>query len=163
MTPKSLLRHKLATSTLNELATGEFRALIPEVEDLKPTKVERVVFCSGKVYYDLLEARRAAHRGDVAIVRIEQLYPFPAAEYEHEIARYANARDIVWCQEEPENQGAWWQIHHRLVAPLKTRHTLHYAGRAASASTAVGHHNVHITEQHVLVDAALKIERKEKA
>jgi len=163
MTPKSLLRHKLAASTLAELAVGEFRTLIPEVEDIKPAKVERVVFCSGKVYYDLLEARRAAHRGDVAIVRIEQLYPFPAAEYEAEIARYANARDVVWCQEEPENQGAWWQIHHRLIAPLKARHTLHYAGRDASASTAVGHHNVHVEEQHALVGAALKIDRKEKA
>ena len=165
MTPKSLLRHKLAVSSLDELARGRFQAIIPEVDDLKASKVERVVFCSGKVYYDLLEARRAANIDTVALVRVEQLYPFPRIEYEAQIAHYAYAREVVWCQEEPENQGAWYQIHHRLMAPLKPRHALVYAGRPASASTAAGHHATHVAEQKALVDAALthSVAKKEKA
>ena len=165
MTPKSLLRHKLAVSSLDELARGRFQAIIPEVDDLKTSKVERVVFCSGKVYYDLLEARRAANIDTVALVRVEQLYPFPRIEYEAQIAHYAYAREVVWCQEEPENQGAWYQIHHRLSAPLKPRHALVYAGRPPSASTAAGHHATHVSEQKALVDAALKhsVVKKEKA
>jgi 2-oxoglutarate dehydrogenase E1 component len=167
MTPKSLLRHKLAVSSLDELARGRFQAIIPEVESdaVKASKVERVVFCSGKVYYDLLEARRAANIDNVALVRVEQLYPFPRIEYEAQIAHYSYAREIVWCQEEPENQGAWYQIHHRLSAPLKPRHALVYAGRPPSASTAAGHHATHVAEQKALVDAALKhsVVKKEKA
>ena len=164
MTPKSLLRHKLAVSSLEELARGRFQAIIPEVDDLKAAKAERVVFCSGKVYYDLLEARRAANIETVALVRVEQLYPFPRIEYEAQIAHYAYAREVVWCQEEPENQGAWYQIHHRLMAPLKPRHALVYAGRPPSASTAAGHHATHVAEQKALVDAALKhsVVKKEK-
>jgi 2-oxoglutarate dehydrogenase E1 component len=129
--------------------------LIPEVDELKPAKVERVVFCAGKVYYDLLEARRAAQLDNVAVVRIEQLYPFPQAEYAEVLAGYANARDIVWCQEEPGNQGAWYQIRHRLQESLKARHELRYAGRSPSASTAAGYMQLHAQQQKALIQDAL--------
>ncbi|HSC47728.1 MAG TPA: 2-oxoglutarate dehydrogenase E1 component, partial [Gammaproteobacteria bacterium] len=155
MTPKSLLRHKLSVSSLDDLTGGRFQLLIPEVDELKPAKVERVVFCAGKVYYDLLEARRAAQLDDVAVVRIEQLYPFPQAEYAEVLTGYANARDIVWCQEEPGNQGAWYQIRHRLQESLKTRHELRYAGRSPSASTAAGYMQLHAQQQKALIQDAL--------
>ena len=155
MTPKSLLRHKLSVSALAELSDGKFQLLIPEVDDIKAAKVQRVVFCSGKVYYDLLEARRAAGVDDVAIVRIEQLYPFPQAEYAEAIASYPNANEIVWCQEEPGNQGAWYQIRHRLQEGLKPKHVLRYAGRAPSASTAAGYMQLHVQQQQALIQDAL--------
>ncbi len=155
MTPKSLLRHKLSVSALADLTHGRFHVVIPEIDPLRPPKVNRVVFCSGKVYFDLLEARRAGKIDDIAVVRIEQLYPFPHDEYAEIINFYANARDIVWCQEEPQNQGAWYEIRHRLQDPLKARHTLRYAGRAASASPAVGYAQLHQQQQHALVQDAL--------
>ncbi|MDE2197264.1 MAG: 2-oxoglutarate dehydrogenase E1 component [Gammaproteobacteria bacterium] len=155
MTPKSLLRHKLSVSALRDFTHGRFQVVIAESDDIKPAKVERVVFCAGKAYYDLLEARRAGKLDDVAIVRIEQLYPFPQVEYAQMIALYANARDIVWCQEEPQNQGAWYQIRHRLQEPLKARHTLRYAGRAASASPAAGYAQLHVQQQKALIQEAL--------
>ena len=155
MTPKSLLRHKLSVSTLADLTQGSFKLLIPETDDIKAAKVERVVFCAGKVYYDLVEARRAAQVDDVAIVRIEQLYPFPQSEYAEVINGYPNAREIVWCQEEPGNQGAWYQIRHRLQEPLKQKHMLSYAGRAPSASTAAGYMELHVQQQKQLIQDAL--------
>jgi 2-oxoglutarate dehydrogenase E1 component len=155
MTPKSLLRHKLSVSSLADLIGGRFQLLIPEVEDIKAAKVERMVFCSGKVYYDLLEARRAAAVDNVAIVRIEQLYPFPQTEYADTLAGYPNAHEIVWCQEEPGNQGAWYQIRHRLQEPLKQKHVLTYAGRAPSASTAAGYMQLHAQQQKALIQDAL--------
>src|SRR6185312_626323 len=155
MTPKSLLRHKLSVSVLADLSGGRFQLLIPEVEDIKAAKVERVVFCSGKVYYDLLEARRGAGVDNVAIVRIEQLYPFPQTEYAETLAGYPNARDIVWCQEEPGNQGAWYQIRHRLQEPLKQKHELRYAGRPHAASTAAGYMQLHVQQQKALIQNAL--------
>ncbi len=155
MTPKSLLRHKLAVSDLAELARGSFRTLIDEIDALDAEAARRVVFCSGKVYYDLLEQRRADGVRDVALVRLEQLYPFPADEYEAVLNRYPNAREVVWCQEEPQNQGAWYQIQHRLRERLPARAVLLYAGRAASASPAVGIFQVHVEQQHALVHAAL--------
>ena len=155
LTPKSLLRHKLSVSVLADLSDGKFQLLIPEAEDLKAAKVQRVVFCSGKVYYDLLEARRAAKVDDVAIVRIEQLYPFPQAEYAEVINGYPNAHDIVWCQEEPGNQGAWYQIRHRLQEPLRQKHVLSYAGRSPSASTAAGYMELHVQQQKALIQDAL--------
>ena len=157
MTPKSLLRHKLSVSALSDLSGGRFQLLIPEVEDIKAAKVERVVFCSGKVYYDLLEARRTAGVDNVAIVRIEQLYPFPQTEYAETLAGYPNARDVVWCQEEPGNQGAWYQIRHRLQEPLKQKHVLSYAGRAPSASTAAGYMQLHLQQQKALIQDALGV------
>jgi 2-oxoglutarate dehydrogenase E1 component len=155
MTPKSLLRHKLSVSTLDDLTQGGFKLLIPETDDIKAAKVERVVFCAGKVYYDLVEARRAAQVDNVAIVRIEQLYPFPQTEYSDVLNGYPNAREVVWCQEEPGNQGAWYQIRHRLQEPLKPKHLLSYAGRAPSASTAAGYMELHTQQQKELIQDAL--------
>jgi 2-oxoglutarate dehydrogenase E1 component len=155
MTPKSLLRHKLSVSALKDLTHGRFHPIIPEMDDIKAAKVERVVFCAGKVYYDLLEARRTASMEDVALVRIEQLYPFPQVEYAETLNSYSNARDIVWCQEEPLNQGAWYQIRHRLQEPLKSKHVLRYAGRSPSASTAAGYIQLHAQQQKSLIQDAL--------
>jgi 2-oxoglutarate dehydrogenase E1 component len=156
MTPKSLLRHKLAVSDLQELADGRFRSVIGEVDAIEPAKVRRVVFCSGKVYYDLLERRRAEGLEDVAIIRVEQLYPFPSDEYEAVLDSYANAREIVWCQEEPQNQGAWYQIRHRLQERLGSLHSLFYAGRAGAAAPAAGIYQLHAEQQQNLVNAALR-------
>ena len=123
MTPKSLLRHELSVSSLEDLTRGGFARVIAESDDLPAPGVRRVVFCSGKVYFDLLKARRKDGIRDVALVRIEQLYPFPTEDYEAVVARYPNAREVVWCQEEPQNQGAWYQIRHRLQEPLGQRRT----------------------------------------
>ena len=157
MTPKSLLRHKLSVSPFEDLIDGRFRRLIPEIDDLDADDVQRVVFCSGKVYYDLLEARRKQELANVAIVRIEQLYPFPTQAYSDTITRYGNAGHIVWCQEEPQNQGAWYQIRHRLQEPLGEQHTLYYAGRPGAAAPAAGMARIHIEQQKALVQAALGI------
>lgn len=154
MTPKSLLRHKLAVSSLDELAGGSFQHLIPDAQaDAK--KVGRVVVCSGKVYYDLLEEAHKRKLDDVAILRVEQLYPFPRKALAAELKRYAKATDVVWCQEEPQNQGAWYQIQHHLVHCLQPKQALHYAGRARSPAPAVGHFNDHVAEQQQLVADAL--------
>jgi 2-oxoglutarate dehydrogenase E1 component len=155
MTPKSLLRHKLSVSPLEDLSEGRFRRVIPEIEPLQRTDVSRVVFCSGKVYFDLLEARRARGLDNVAIIRLEQLYPFPVRRYAQFIDNYSEAREIVWCQEEPQNQGAWYQIRHRLQEPLTTRHQLLYAGRKGAAAPAAGYYQLHLQQQHNLVQAAL--------
>ena len=154
MTPKSLLRHKLAVSSLDELANGTFQHLIPDAE-ADPKKVKRVVACSGKVYYDLVEDARKRGAEDVAIVRVEQLYPFPREALAAELKRYSGARDVVWCQEEPQNQGAWYQIRHHLTACLQGKQALHYAGRARSPSPAAGHFADHVAEQTKLVADAL--------
>jgi len=155
MTPKSLLRHKLAVSTMDELAKGEFQHLIPDAAaDAK--KVKRVVVCGGKVYYDLLEEQQKQGLTDVAIVRIEQLYPFPRPQLAAELKRMTKATDVVWCQEEPQNQGAWYQIRHHLAACLQSGQTLHYAGRARSPSPAAGHLADHVAEQAALVADALR-------
>lgn len=155
MTPKSLLRHKLAVSSLEELANGHFQLVIPEVDDIKPEKARKVVLCSGKVYYDLLEKRRANNQNDIAIIRIEQLYPFPYEELQKELAKYKKTTDVVWCQEEPKNQGAWFITHHRLIDCLTKKQQLHYAGRPASASPAVGYAALHKKQQEQLVNDAL--------
>jgi 2-oxoglutarate dehydrogenase E1 component len=154
MTPKSLLRHKLAVSSLDELAQGEFQHLIPDAS-ANPKKVKRVVVCSGKVYYDLLEESQKQGLEDVALVRVEQLYPFPRQGLAEELKRYAAAKDVVWCQEEPQNQGAWYQIRHHLAACLAPKQALHYAGRARSPSPAAGHLADHVAEQTKLVADAL--------
>ncbi|MBV9343796.1 MAG: 2-oxoglutarate dehydrogenase E1 component [Gammaproteobacteria bacterium] len=156
MTPKSLLRHELSVSALEELTRGGFARVIGEADDLPPAQVRRVVFCSGKVYFDLLRARRKDVRHDVALVRIEQLYPFPAEEYQAVLSRYAAAREVVWCQEEPQNQGAWYQIRHRLQEPLLGKRTVLYAGRAPAAAPATGLGKIHELEQQTLVAAALQ-------
>jgi 2-oxoglutarate dehydrogenase E1 component len=155
MTPKSLLRHKLAVSTLDELAGGSFQLVIGEHRELAPRKVRRVVLCAGKVYYDLLEEADKRGLADVAIVRVEQLYPFPRPEVVAELEKYPAAKEVVWCQEEPMNQGAWFQIRHHLQACVGSKQSLSYAGRARSPAPAVGHLNDHIAEQAALVAQAL--------
>jgi 2-oxoglutarate dehydrogenase E1 component len=155
MTPKSLLRHRLAVNALEDLTEGRFQEIIGESDPHDPERIDRLVFCSGKVYYDLLEARRERKLDSVAIIRVEQLYPFPQAQYDQQVERYPNATNIVWCQEEPKNQGAWYQTLHHLERGLQSRHTLHYAGRDPSAAPAVGYHSVHVEQQQKLVNEAL--------
>ncbi|MGH8289185.1 MAG: 2-oxoglutarate dehydrogenase E1 component [Steroidobacteraceae bacterium] len=155
MTPKSLLRHELSVSSLEELSRGGFARVIGESDDLPANGVRRVVFCSGRVYFDLLKARRKDAIRDVALVRIEQLYPFPAEEYQTVLARYPNLREVVWCQEEPQNQGAWYQIRHRLQEPLGQRRAVLYSGRAPAAAPATGIGKIHGAEQQSLINAAL--------
>jgi 2-oxoglutarate dehydrogenase E1 component len=155
MTPKSLLRHKLAVSSLDELAKGSFQLVIGEHRELAAKKVKRVVLCSGKVYYDLLEEAEKRELKDVAIVRVEQLYPFPRTEVSAELDKYPSAKEVIWCQEEPMNQGAWFQIRHHLQACTGSKHSLSYAGRARSPAPAAGHLNTHNAEQAALVEQAL--------
>ncbi|MDD3762600.1 MAG: 2-oxoglutarate dehydrogenase E1 component [Nevskiales bacterium] len=155
MTPKSLLRHPMSTSSLDDLTKRGFQPVIQELEALDAKKVKRIVFCSGKVYYDLLQTRQKDKIEDVALVRIEQLYPFPREGYEAALDAFPKATDVVWCQEEPENQGAWYQIKHRLAAYLKPQHRLLYATRKGSATTAVGYLKVHHMQQEAVVREAL--------
>src|SRR5712672_2963282 len=156
MTPKSLLRHPLSVSRLEELSTGGFYSVIDDIDDLKASAVTRVVLCSGKVYFDLLKARREVKADSVAIVRLEQLYPFPSDEYEAILRKYSNAHEIVWCQEEPQNQGSWYQIRHRLQSKLGPLDELLYAGRAGAAAPATGISTLHEQQQKNLVTAALQ-------
>ncbi|QPR27860.1 2-oxoglutarate dehydrogenase E1 component [Edwardsiella hoshinae] len=158
MSPKSLLRHPLAVSSLEALAQGSFQPAIGEIDALDPQQVKRVVMCSGKVYYDLLEQRRKNGQENVAIVRIEQLYPFPHQAVQAVLAAYTQARDFVWCQEEPLNQGAWYCSQHNLREVIPFGAVLRYAGRPASASPAVGYLSVHREQQQALVDDALHVE-----
>ncbi|MFD0667286.1 2-oxoglutarate dehydrogenase E1 component [Ramlibacter sp. MAHUQ-53] len=154
MTPKSLLRNKDATSPLSEFTKGSFQTVIPENKELKADKVKRVIACSGKVYYDLVKKREEKGADDVAIIRIEQLYPFPHKAFAAELKKYPNATDIVWCQDEPQNQGAWFFIQHNIHENMLDGQKLGYAGRAASASPAVGYSHLHQEQQKALVDAA---------
>ncbi len=155
MSPKSLLRHKLAISTLEDLTDGEFYPVIGEQDAIDPDSVSRLVFCAGKVYYDLLEARRENNLKNVAIARIEQLYPFPVTLFKAEVAKYPNLKEFAWCQEEPQNQGAWYQTKHHLFDNLKSHIIVSYAGRDASASPAVGNFQAHIEQQKAVVHSAL--------
>ncbi len=156
MTPKSLLRHPLAVSTLEELAHGRFQPVIPELDPIDPAGVKRLVLCSGKVYYDLLRTRREAEQHDVAIVRMEQLYPFPKAELEAVYASYPEA-EIVWCQEEPKNMGGWPQLLHWFLEHLPADRLPRYVGRPAAASPATGSHHKHVQQQEALVSEALSV------
>ena len=158
MSPKSLLRHPLAVSSLEELSTGIFHNVIGEVDKLDASAVERVVFCSGKVYYELLEQRRKNELNNIAIVRIEQLYPFPEKELQDVLAEYQHVKQFVWCQEEPQNQGAWYCSQHNFRAAIPDGTYLTYAGRKASAAPAVGYMSVHVKEQQTLVTEALTID-----
>jgi len=155
MSPKSLLRHKLAVSTLEDLTNGHFQPVIGEQDDMNPKKVTRFILCAGKVYYDLLEARRRDDLKHVAIARIEQLYPFPDELFKVEIAKYPHLEDFIWCQEEPKNQGAWYQSKHHFTDNLQTHISVTYAGREASAAPAVGKFHVHIEQQKAVVQSAL--------
>ncbi len=155
MTPKSLLRHKLAVSSLSDLTSGAFYTVIPEIDVLDSDKITRVVLCCGKVYYDLLQKRRDAGLHHVAIIRIEQLYPFPKKALIRELAKYAGAKHVIWCQEEPQNQGVWFSSRHNIQDCLHSEQTLHYAGRGFAAAPAVGSLYLHAEQQQELVEQAL--------
>jgi 2-oxoglutarate dehydrogenase E1 component len=155
-TPKSLLRHPRCVSSLQELAEGRFEPMIDD-RGADPARVGRVVLCAGKVYFDLLKAREDLRRDDAALVRVERLYPFPAAEVQAALGRFAPQAEVVWCQEEPRNMGAWRFVRERFLDGdvYASGRTLHYAGRAASAAPASGSHRVYIAEQDALVKEAL--------
>src|SRR5690554_1495085 len=154
-TPKSLLRNKDATSPLTDLADGQFELVIGEQDaNIDPAAVNRVLVCSGKVYYDLVHARTEAGRSDIAILRIEQLYPFAHKAFQAELQKYSNAKEIVWVQDEPQNQGPWFYIQHHLYENMSEGQKLGYAGRAASASPAVGYLAKHVEQQRALLDQA---------
>ncbi|GAB4170396.1 MAG: 2-oxoglutarate dehydrogenase E1 component [Wenzhouxiangellaceae bacterium] len=159
MTPKSLLRHPESVSTLEDLAGGRFQLVIDDPAAPDPARVQRLVLCAGKVYFDLAKARGESEVDGVAIVRIEQLYPFPREELGAILERYPNAKQVIWCQEEPMNQGAWFQIRHHLQACTGDDRALDFAGRPASASPAVGYYQVHLEQQQRLVNEALGIEQ----
>jgi 2-oxoglutarate dehydrogenase E1 component len=155
MSPKSLLRHKLAVSTLEDLTEGHFLPVIGEQDDINPKKVTRLVMCAGKVYYDLLETRRLEGLKHVAIARIEQLYPFPDELFRAEVGRYPLLKEFIWCQEEPKNQGAWYQSNHHFRDNIDIKIGVTYVGRDASAAPAVGNFRVHIEQQKAVVQSAL--------
>jgi 2-oxoglutarate dehydrogenase E1 component len=161
MSPKSLLRHRQAISQLEELTEGQFQTVIGEGEEIDPSGVKRLVLCSGKVYYDLLELRNKHELMDLAIVRMEQMYPFPSNGLRAAIAPYSNLTTAVWCQEEPQNQGCWYSSQHhmkRVISELYPDVYLEYAGRNASAAPAAGYLALHIAQQNQLLDDALGIQ-----
>jgi len=154
MSPKSLLRHKEAVSSLEELADGTFHSVIGEVEKVDAKKVRRAILCSGKVYYELAAYRRERKIDDVAIIRFEQLYPFPHDDFKAAIAPYRNVKEVIWCQEEPQNQGAWYRLRAYFRADMPEGAVLAYAGRPVSASPAVGYMSKHNAQQKQLVEDA---------
>ena len=163
MSPKWLLRHKLATSSLEELANGSFQNIIGDY-GCDPEKTQRLVLCSGKVYYHLLEEATAKGVENIALVRIEQLYPFPDQELLDALSYYPNLEEVVWCQEEPVNQGVWYSSQHHLksvLAQYSKKHLknvhLSYAGREASAAPAAGYMSTHLEEQQTFINNALDI------
>ncbi len=159
MSPKSLLRHKESTSTLDELADGSFQVIIDETDGFKPEAIRKLILCSGKVYYELRQARRARGITDIAIVRLEQLYPFPHDEFERCVLQYSNLQSLVWCQEEPMNQGAWYSSQHHFRRVLNKHFPnilLEYVGREASAAAAAGYAALHEQQQQKFINEALK-------
>jgi 2-oxoglutarate dehydrogenase E1 component len=155
MTPKSLLRNKDAGSPLSDLAKGSFQTVIPEVDEtIDAKKVKRIVACSGKVYYDLVNARKERGQTDTAIIRVEQLYPFPHKAFAAALKQFPNFNELVWAQDEPQNQGAWLQIQHNIFENLSEGQKLAYAGRPASASPAVGYYDKHYAQQKALIETA---------
>jgi 2-oxoglutarate dehydrogenase E1 component len=157
--PKSLLRHKESVSPLEEFATDKFKPVNEDWEskDINPDNVKRVVFCSGKVYYDLRAERKARNLGDLPLVRIAQLYPFAHEDFQAQIERYKKATEIIWCQEEPRNQGAWHRIQHYLLRHMLPHQKLIYAGRDSSSSPAPGYKSLHDRQQKELVELALSV------
>jgi 2-oxoglutarate dehydrogenase E1 component len=160
MTPKSLLRSKAATSVLEVLSEGNFQRVIGDRGPGDAEEIQRVVFCAGKIYYELAEKRDSENIRSVAVMRAEQLYPFPERELRGFVNEFPNATEVVWCQEEPQNQGAWYQIRHHLQACISDQHELKYVGRPHSASPAVGSYKVHLEEQRQLVEEAILPTRK---
>ena len=156
MTPKSLLRHKESASSLDELAKGCFQPVIPETEQLDPVKVRRIIACSGKIFYEIMAYRREHEIDNMAIIRIEQLYPFPHDDFQTEINRYKKAKEVIWCQEEPGNQGAWHRIQHYLLRHLRPDQELGYALRPSSAAPAAGYLAKHKFKQNEVIEAAFR-------
>jgi 2-oxoglutarate dehydrogenase E1 component len=155
LTPKSLLRNKDAGSPLTELAKGSFHTVLGEADDkIDAAKVKRVIACSGKIYYDLVNARKERGATDVAIIRVEQLYPFPHKSFVAELKKFPNFNELVWTQDEPQNQGSWFQIQHNIFEALEDGQKLAYAGRPASASPAVGYYDKHYAQLKSLIDTA---------
>ena len=158
MTPKSLLRHAEAVSTLDDLADGAFQSVIPEIDDsVEASGVERVIFCSGKVYFELLAARRQRLEDRIALVRVELLHPWPADGLDAVIAQYPDSAELVWCQEEPRNMGAWPVILHWWMEHVPLSRLPRYVGRPAAASPATGSHKKHVAEQARLIAEALTL------
>jgi len=154
MTPKSLLRKKEASSPIQDLANGAFQTVIPDSTTVDEKGVKRIIACCGKVYYELATKRIELQRSDVAIIRVEQLYPFPHKQFQAEMRRYANAAEVVWCQEEPQNQGAWYQTAHYFRENMREDQKLYYAGRPPSAAPAGGYVARHNERQKGLVELA---------
>ena len=155
LTPKSLLRNKDASSPLTDLSDGSFRPIIGEVDlKINAASVKRVLACSGKVYYDLVNARRERKADNVAIIRVEQLYPFAHKTFEAELRKYPKATEIVWVQDEPQNQGPWYYVQHHLYENMSDGQKMGYAGRPPSASPAVGYLAKHQEQQKALIEAA---------
>lgn len=155
MTPKSLLRHKLAVSTVADLSEGKFEVVIPEIDRLTKKNCKRVILCSGKVYYDLLEERRNQKIKDVYLIRVEQLHPFPEKALTGALKTYSHVKDIIWCQEEPQNQGAWYQIRHHLNHCMPEGTRVKYCGRPSLPAPAVGYYGLFVENQRKLVLSAL--------
>ena len=157
MSPKSLLRHPMAVSNVDELADGYFQPFLPDERLNDTSEVERVVLCSGKVYYDILQKADKLELTNIALVRVEQLYPFPDNDIQDYLKQFKSAKDVVWCQEEPKNMGAWFFVSDRIQQLLSKGQKLRYAGRQASASPAAGQKKIHDAEQEQLVGQALGI------
>ena len=155
MTPKSLLRNKEAASPLVEFTKGQFQTVLPDTDvSLDPKEVTRLIICSGKVYYDLVKMRADKKSTDTAIIRLEQLYPFPHKAIATELKKYAQLEEVVWCQDEPQNQGAWFFVQHNILENMGDGMRLAYAGRPASASPAVGYAHLHQEQQKSLLNSA---------
>jgi 2-oxoglutarate dehydrogenase E1 component len=152
--PKSLLRHKESVSSMQDLSDGKFQPVIGDVDKLDAKKVKRIIICSGKVYFDLLAYRREKKITDTAVIRLEQQYPFPHDDFRAVVAKYPAAKEVVWCQEEPQNQGAWYRLRAYFRSDIAEKQALAYAGRAVSASPAVGQFSKHVEQQKQLVENA---------
>ncbi len=158
MTPKSLLRHKLAVSSASDLVEGQFYPVLGETDGLNNDEIKKLVICCGKVYYDILQERRIREQKNVAIIRLEQIHPFPMQELGAEIEKYPHLEHVVWCQEEPKNQGCWYQISYSLGKILADKQTLNYVGREGSPSPAVGYYKLHVKQQQKIVNDALAVD-----
>ena len=161
LTPKSLLRHERAVSTLEAYSEGEFQKIIPEIDDVDDASVKRLILCSGKIYYKLYESREAHYDHSTAIVRVEQLYPFPKQDLNQIHARYPALENVVWCQDEPRNQGMFREFKSRLneiFTPIQVQ----YSGRRSSASPAAGYMALHLQQEASLVKEAFEADYSDK-
>ncbi len=156
-TPKSLLRHKMSVSHLDDLANGTFQTVIKDESEHKSEDIKRIILCSGKIYFDLYQARESRKQNDTVIIRVEQLHPFPKDLVSSMLASYVNAKTVVWCQEEPKNQGSWYQIQHHLKDCLSAKQNRYYAGRDTSAAPAVGFYKLHVQQQEQFIEEAFTI------